>query len=90
MVMIMFYKVVEDGYIKAIGTGSQGEEISENEYNEIQKIIHNRPTAPDGYGYRLKESLEWELHNLPEEDEPVMSELEEKAMAYDILTGVSE
>lgn len=87
--MIMFYKVAEDGYIKAIGTGSKGEEINEDEYNEIREIIQNRPTASAGYGYRLKESLKWEMYELPKEEEPAMSELEEKAAAYDILMGVS-
>ena len=42
-----------------------GSEITEAEYNKIREIIRNRPTAPEGYGYRLTESLEWELYELP-------------------------
>jgi hypothetical protein len=39
-------------------------EITEEEYKRILSIIHNRPTAPDGYAYRLTESLDWELYEL--------------------------
>ena len=48
-----------------------GAEITEAEYNHIKSIIDNRPTAPDGYGYRLTDSLEWELYELPIEEEIV-------------------
>lgn len=53
-----------------------GKEITEAEYNEIREIIRNRPTAPEGYGYRLTESLEWELYELPaaEEDPELTAE----------------
>jgi hypothetical protein len=68
-----------------------GAEITETEYNHIKTIIDSRPTAPDGFSYRLTENLEWELYELPTE-EPVeeLTETEEKALAYDILMGVSE
>lgn len=66
-----------------------GEEITEAEYNKILSMLRNRPTAPDGYGYKLTESLEWELYELPPEDPVELSETEQKALAYDILTGVS-
>ena len=45
-----------------------GKEITESQYNEILSMLHNKPTAPDGYAYRLTESLEWELYELPTED----------------------
>ena len=52
-----------------------GEEITEAEYNHIKAIIDNRPTAPDGYGYRLTINLEWELYEIPPvEDEPTEDE----------------
>lgn len=53
-----------------------GVEITEVEYNNIKSIIDNRPTAPDGYAYRLTVDLEWELYELPivEEDEEVSTE----------------
>ena len=45
-----------------------GNEITEAKYDEILAMLRNRPTAPDGYAYRLTESLEWELYELPIED----------------------
>ena len=42
-----------------------GKEITETKYDEILTILRNRPTAPDGYAYRLTEGLEWELYELP-------------------------
>lgn len=67
-----------------------GAEITEAEYNRIKAIIDNRPTAPDGYGYKLTDSLEWELYELPTGGPEELTETEEKARAYDILMGVSE
>ena len=60
-----------------------GEEITEAEYNHIKSVIDNRPAAQDGYGYRLTDSLEWELYELPpvEEDEEVTAEDYEAALA---------
>lgn len=49
----------------AIGTGSGGAEITEDEYNEILSVIRSRPTPPEGYGYRLKTDLTWEQYELP-------------------------
>lgn len=45
-----------------------GEEITETQYNEIISMLRNRPTAPDGFAYRLTKELEWELYELPAED----------------------
>lgn len=42
-----------------------GEKITETEYDNILQIIRSKPTAPDGYDYRLTEDLEWELYELP-------------------------
>ena len=56
---------------KSITTGKcfwHGEEITEAEYNRIFDMIRNRPTAPEGYGYRLTAGLEWELYELPIEE----------------------
>lgn len=57
----MFYKYINDKYIIGVGTGSGGEEITEQEYNNILDKINNRPEAPDGYSYRLTTAMEWEL-----------------------------
>lgn len=57
-----FYKIVSDGYIISVGTGAAGEEIMKYEYDEIMAAIKSAPTAPEGYSYRLTESLDWELY----------------------------
>lgn len=61
-----------------------GAEITEAEYNRIKAIIDNRPTAPDGYGYKLTDSLEWELYELP------IEEVEEEATVTDYQNALSE
>lgn len=81
-----YNKIVSDGYILSITTsdGKGHGNISELEYNEIREIIRNRPTAPGGYGYRLTESLVWELYEIP----PV--EVDEDATEADYLAALAE
>ena len=80
-----FYKVVKNGYIVVTGTGLGNTEITEEKYNEILNLIHNRPTAPEGYVYRLTDGLEWELCEVPviEGTDPELTEAE----ALNILLG---
>ena len=59
---VMYKKYEKDGYILCLGIG---DEITEDEYNEILDKINNRPTAPEGFTYRLTTALEWELVELP-------------------------
>lgn len=60
------YKYINNGYIIGVGTGAgAGEPITEDEYNKILDKINNRPTAPEGFTYRLTTALEWELCELP-------------------------
>lgn len=82
------YKIVQDGCILNVGEGFNGEEITDSEYEEILSIIQAAPSPPTGFCYRLKADLTWELFETqPEPYEPTD---EDKAEAYDILTGVSE
>jgi hypothetical protein len=68
----MYYKIITDGYIMVVGTGNGGISITKEEYDFLISHIHNRPEAPEGYGYRLKEDLRWELYELPVvEDEDI-------------------
>jgi hypothetical protein len=81
----MYYKIIADGYITVIGTGNGGISITKEEYESLISHIHNRPEAPEGYGYRLKEDLTWELYELPpvpEDDEISSDEL------MDMIEGV--
>lgn len=60
------YKYINNGYIIGVGTGAgAGEPITEDEYNKILDKINNRPTATEGFTYRLTTALEWELAELP-------------------------
>ena len=62
----MYGKYVNNGYIIGLSIGAgTGEEITEDEYNTILDKINNRPTAPEGFTYRLTTALEWELCELP-------------------------
>ena len=45
--------IVKDGYVVAF------------DINENPDILKTRPTAKDGYMYRLREDLTWELYELP-------------------------
>ena len=60
-----YYKQIQDGYLLCIGTGNGGEEITQEEYNSLLSHIKARPIPEDGYDYRLKEDLSWELYELP-------------------------
>lgn len=50
--------IAKDSYIIAV-------EKSDSNYEDVLNAINTRPTAPDGYGYRLREDLTWELYELP-------------------------
>lgn len=79
------YKQLADAYIVAIGTGPGGTEITEAEYNSILAIIRNRPQA-QGKGYHLREDLEWEEYDLPEEPKADDEEISDEE-ALNILLG---
>lgn len=84
----MLCKKNENGYITMIGMDIFcGVEITEQEYNAILDAIRNRPTAPDGYGYRLCEDLTWELYELPVVE--ISDEITNEE-AYNIIMGVRE
>ena len=70
----MFYKYINDKFIIGVGTGSGGEEITEQEYSTILDKINNRPEAPEGYSYRLTTAMEWELAEIPK-IEPTAEEI---------------
>ena len=56
-----YYKNIENGYIASISTQHGQIEITEVEYNSILSAIKNKPIAPDGYEYKLRENLTLEL-----------------------------
>lgn len=54
----------ENGYIVAFGKAEN--ETANEEYKRLQEIMQSKPEPMDGYDYRLKEDLTWELFKLPE------------------------
>ena len=84
-----YYKILQDDYILSVGKGAGGEDLTESEYTQILDSIRNKPTAPDGYGYRLKSDLTWERLELPvapEDADPDLSDSE----ALAIILGGAE
>lgn len=73
------YKMLNDGYLVAIGTGAGGEEITKAEYMNLYGIILSRPEAPEGYVCRLTAEGEWELYKNPDEGEKEETKGEEGA-----------
>lgn len=59
--MRKYFKNIDDEYITYIGTGCGSTEITQEEYENILSIIHNRPIPEDGYDYKLRTDLTWEL-----------------------------
>lgn len=45
-----------------------GNEITEEKYNEILEIIKNKPIPPEGYDYRLNDVLDWEAYEVVNEE----------------------
>ena len=84
---VRHYKIVEDGYISGIGTGNDGEEITAEEYAQIQAVIADRPAPPDGYDYKLTEALEWEQYELPPAPDP-MDEVLDPVTAASVIMEV--
>ena len=64
----MLVKIIVDGYILGVAEATEGEEITEEEYNELTEIFHEKPVR-EGYAHKLREDLTWEEHEV--EPEPV-------------------
>lgn len=81
-----YYKIITDGYLVAVGSGSGGTEITEAEYAELLNIIRTKPVASEGYDYRLKADLTWEPYELPPVPTPEDEEISDTE-ALNIITG---
>lgn len=57
----------EGGYIVGVvaGVSAANSNATEEEYLAVKALLTNVPPAPDGFYYRLTESLEWEICELP-------------------------
>lgn len=82
-----YYKQIANGYILAVGTGNGGTEITEEEYNAILSVIHNKPPRTETTDYRLREDLTWEEYHVdPPDPDPEIDDSE----LLDILMGGAE
>lgn len=84
--------LIDRGVVLGVGMAEHvGEEITENQYNEILSMLSNRPTAPDGFAYRLTAELEWELYEAPvEEDEAEATEADYISALAELGVAVNE
>ena len=84
---VRHYKLIEDGYLVGIGVGGGGTEITAGEYAGLAALIADKPAPPEGYDYRLREDLQWQLFLLPEpeEDEGPL----DPARALELICGTS-
>ena len=82
-----YYKLIDASFIRAIGTGNGGTEITEDEYNTILAAIHSKPAATETTDYRLREDLTWEAYEIePPDPDPEIDEAE----LLNILMGGAE
>lgn len=80
----MRYYKIGGGYIASPGIIPGAQEVGRAEYAHFISIVRSKPEAPEGYDYRLTESLQWELYELPAPDpDPELSAEE----ALDIILG---
>lgn len=82
----MFYYKRGSTYTASPTEIAGAEAISQQEYKRVKAIVTQKPTPPEGYGYRLTADLTWELYELPEEADPELTAEE----ALDIILGGGE
>ena len=61
----MYQKNTVNGYITSLVSGVSDGNITQEEYQTILSVIRAKPTPPQGFDYRLREDLTWELYELP-------------------------
>ena len=82
-----YYRRDVDGYLVAVGVGgTDGKEITAEEYDAIRAVIAGKPTPPAGYDYRLRDDLHWQLSALPEPEEETL----DPAQALELICGSSK
>lgn len=77
---------VNNGYIISIVRDGNGS-VTDAEYQKIEAALRARPTAPEGYDYRLTMDLAWELYKLPE---PIPEEPGDMATEEDYQAALAD
>lgn len=82
--MKKYYKIIENGYIIAVGTNGPDSctGTTKAKYEQIRDVILNKPEHDDSHDYLLKEDLTWDPVSVdppPEEveDSEAISAIEE-------------
>ena len=89
--MDKFFWNTEDGYIVLVGPNIGGEEITKDEYVAIMSAIENRPIAENGFTYKLRTDLTWELCPIPDvEDDAEATEEDYLAALAELGVSVDE
>ena len=70
----MYYYKKGGTYIATDVQDITAAEISEQEYQAIRAIIDGKPTAGEGYDYRLNSDMEWERYDIPEPGDELTAE----------------
>ena len=77
----MFYQIIiENGYISSVvkGVSAENANCTEEEYTRVRNCLTNKPTAPEGFCYRLNENCEWVLCEVPTVDIDAIEEATEE------------
>ena len=81
----MYNVFTQNGYIFSIVKDPHGN-VTDEECQSIVAALRDRPTAPEGYDYRLTTSPEGELYRLPAPER----EDDEEATESDYLASLAE
>ncbi len=80
--------IIVDGFIIATADTSWGQDANAD---EIEAMLCHKPTAPDGYAYKLRaDTLEWELVEIQPEPEPSEEDISDEEALNIILGGGAE
>ena len=80
--------MISNGYIEGFCQSENPviNPISEEDFNRIKATHNNRPSAPDGFTYKLKaDTLTWELVELPPIDDT-----DDDATESDYITALQD
>ena len=84
----MFFKIITDGYITAIGKGNAGIQITEEEYNTLLATLSYKPQETETRKYRLTQELTWEEYYEP--PTPIPPQDIDDTEALEIILGGAE
>lgn len=84
-----FFKIINGDYIQSVGTSEKTvfTEIPKTEYDRIREMMAEKPTPPEGCGYRLTNAMTWELYKLPVPDPDPDPELTDSEALEIIVNG---